>query len=377
MKKTLFVKIDNTPAPVEAENDYITLDCKQINDFCSFVGNALIGDLKDSNGTPLYRLLNPAGRLLSDFEKIDKANYDLIIAQWLNILGEILHKGITQCDEQFTIRFPQQYTEWLLCNENDYFVEIGKSLQANDAKISLDADGISEDIISALHMKISRFLNNNKDDIEYIVFNNERIGNTSYAVKQLKTIFDSYLFMRLELWVQILQEEQQRRMVNLEDYRAFWIDKLKLGVTTRNDIETRHSVSDFYCYEGHPDISLKFNKKERLSDIYINDNTKPAYYLNKILSILYNKEVNRMNLNYSSMSSYLISKHNFVVSHAPSNVWKSELNGGTYMFQALLRKDEETYSCILGFYFFSKHYNTVSDCMNRLGTCTNITISLK
>ena len=55
MKKTLFIQIDNTTAPIEAENDYIPLDCKQINDFCSIVGDALIGDLKDSNGTPLYR----------------------------------------------------------------------------------------------------------------------------------------------------------------------------------------------------------------------------------------------------------------------------------------------------------------------------------
>lgn len=236
MKKTLFIKIDNTPIPVEAENEVVPLDCKQINDFCSFAGDALVGDLKDSNGTPFYRLINPVGCLLNDFEKVDKANYDHIIAQWLDILGEMLHKGVIQSDEQFTIRFPQQYVDWLLCNENDYYVKIGKCLQSNGCKVYLDADGVSEDIISALHMKIRRFLNDNKDDIEYIVFSNERIGNSSHVIKQLKTVFDSYSFMRLEQWEHIFHEELQRNIDSLEDYRAFWLDDFKLGVTTKKNM---------------------------------------------------------------------------------------------------------------------------------------------
>lgn len=276
MKKTLFIQIDNTPAPVEAENDYIPLECKQINDFCSFVGDALIADLKDSDGTPLFRLINPAGRLLSEFEKIDKANYDLIITQWLDILGEILHKGVTQCDEQFTIRFPQQYTDWLLSNENDYFVEIGNSLQANDCKVYLDADGISEDIVSALHMKIIRFLNGNKDDIEYIVFSNERIGNASYVVKQLKKNFDSYLFVRQEQWAQILQEEQLRRIYNLEDVRAFWLDDLRLGVTTKDDIPQSDNA---YYKEFH----LEFKKEGKLSRMWTQPMTEAVNILLPVL----------------------------------------------------------------------------------------------
>lgn len=207
MKKTLFIIIDNTPIPIEAENEVVPLDCKQINDFCSFAGDALVGDLKDNNGTPFYRLINPVGRLLSDFEKVDKASYNKIIAHWLDILGEMLHKGVTRCDEQFTIHFPQQYVDWLLCNENDYYAEIGKCLQSNGGKVYLDANGLSEDIISALHMKIRRFLNNNKDDIEYIVFSNERIGNSSFIAKRLKAIFEPYQFLRIEQWKQILYEE--------------------------------------------------------------------------------------------------------------------------------------------------------------------------
>lgn len=263
-KKTLFIQIDNTPAPVEAENDYIPLDCKQINDFCSFVGDALIGDLKDCNGTPLYRLINPAGRLLSDFEKVDKANYDLIIAQWLDVLDVILHKGVTQCDEQFTIRFPQQYTDWLLCNENDYYVEIGKSLLANDGNVYLDADGISEDIISALQMKINRFLNGNKDIIKYIVFSNERIGNSSNVVKCLKRIFDNYAFLRLEQWRRILSEEISTKTAKLEEYKSINYGPFRLGITKKSDfqLEGPELYSDLYfsrkykCYLKFDDNNL-------------------------------------------------------------------------------------------------------------------------
>ena len=237
MNKTLFVKIDNTPVPIDAENEVVLLDCKQINDFCSFAGDALVGDLKDNNGTPLYRLISPVGCLLSDFEKVDKTNYDLIIAQWLDILGEVLHKGVTQCDEQFCIRFPQQYTDWLLCNENDYYVEIGKSLQANDGKVFLDADGISEDIISSLHMKIRRFLNDNTDNIEYIVFSDERIGNSSYVVKQLKRVYDNYSFLRLEQWRRILLEENRTKSAKLEEYKSIKYGPFQLGITKKGDFQ--------------------------------------------------------------------------------------------------------------------------------------------
>ena len=147
MKKILFIQINNIPAPLEVEDTYLSLDCRQINDFCSFVGDALVGELKDNYGTPIYRLINSMGYLISSFENVDKANYDSIIAQWWDILGEILHKGITQCDKQYSIYFPQQYTDWLLNNENEYYEVVGKNLQANDNKVYLDANGISEDII--------------------------------------------------------------------------------------------------------------------------------------------------------------------------------------------------------------------------------------
>lgn len=362
MNKTLFVIIDNTPIPVEAENEIVPLDCKQINDFCSFAGDALIGDLKDKNGTPFYRLINPVGRLLSDFEKVDKVSYDKIIAQWLDILGEILHKGVAQCDEQFAIHFPQQYIDWLLCNENDYYVEIGKCLQSNDGKVFLDADGISEDIFSALHMKIRRFLNDNKDDVEYIVFSNERIGNSSYVIKQQKTVFDSYSFMRLEQWEQILQEEQQRRIENLEDVRAFWLDDLKIGVTTRADIP--QSCKDYY-----KNFHLEFKKEGKLSRMWTQPNTEAV---NILLPILLGEEKRWEEISYNSIFSNL-KKKGFFVEKSPRFY---ETKKGEFYYDCELKKETETYICIISFWHCMGYSKNIEKSQEELGTLYRVSIEL-
>lgn len=246
MKNTLFVQIDNASAPIEAENSYISLDCRLINDFCSFVGDALVGDLKDDNGIPIYRLLKSMGRLLSDFEAVEKECFNSIISQWWDMIGEMLHEGLTQCDKRFLICFPRLYVDWLRNNENEYYAEIGENLLLNHGRVWLDAYGISEDIISALHLKINRFLNEQKEEIEYVVFSNKRIGNSSNIVKNLKNIFDNYSFLRYEQWEHILIEEMPRIIENLEDYRAFWLDDLNLGVTTKEDIP--QSRKDYYKY---------------------------------------------------------------------------------------------------------------------------------
>lgn len=312
MKKIAFIKISNTPAPIEAGNDYIILDCRQTNDFCSFVGDALVGDLKDEKGTPIYRLLKSIGYLLSDFEIIEKESYNLILSQWWDILGEILHKGLDQCDKQIAIIFPQLYTDWLINNENEYYVEIGKNLQSNNGRVYLDAYGISDDIISALRMKINRFLKEQKDEIEYVVFSNKRIGNSSNIIKQLRNLFDNYSFLRYEQWEHILTEEKQRKIENLEDYRAFWLDdlNLKIGVTDKEDIPEK-VIGETIRYKG---FYLEFKKNGKLSRIatsFTNDNAK-----NTFLSIIYGKSV-KWDLSYNQVAAFLISKKGFYESLVP------------------------------------------------------------
>lgn len=295
---TLYIQINNNSKPKGSCEDVEVLDCRCINDFCSLVGDALVGDLKDSNGTPFYRLISPVGRLLSDFEKVDKTNYDHIIAQWLDVLGEMLHKGVSQCDEEFTIHFPQQYVDWLLCSDNDYYVEIGKCLQSNEGKVFLDANGISEDIISALHMKIRRSLNDNKDDIEYIVISNIRIGNSSHIVKQLKNVFDSYSFMRLEQWEQILQEEQQRRIENLEDYKVFSVDRFMMGVSRIEDYGNVRDESCVYLYNGYL-FKFKGGVLNQISAEWHQPEKECQKAVDSYLSIILGKQVKRADLNYN------------------------------------------------------------------------------
>ena len=345
--KILLFKIDNTPLPKNVREEVQVLDCRQINDFCSFVGDALVGNLKDSNGTPLYRLLI-AGNLLKDFEQTDLESYNQIIDQWLNILDEILQKGITRCDNQFTINFPNKYIEWLLNNENDYYIKIGKNLLTNNGKIYLDAEGISEDIISALDMKINRVLHE-KDDVKYIVFSNERIGNSSNVVFRLRSVFTMYSFLRINQWINILEEEQQLRIKQLDDIRAFWLDDLKLGVTTKVDIPQQ---SKNYYKQFH----LEFKKEGRLSRQWTQPQTDSV---NIILSILFGESKDWKELSYNNVAPYLIQQRGFVVSLAPNRNWYSH-SGGGYRYSIKLRRDTDEYFCEVEFLHWGK-YMEISD----------------
>ena len=366
MKKIAFIKISNTPVPIEAGNDYIILDCRQTNDFCSFVGDALVGDLKDEQGTPIYRLLKSMGYLLSDFEIIEKESYNLILSQWWNILSEILHKGLEQYDKQIAIIFPQLYTDWLINNENDYYVELGKNLQANHGRVNLDAYGISGDIISALRMKINRFLNEQKDEIEYVVFSNKRIGNSSNIIKQLRNLFDNYSFLRYEQWEHILIEEKQRKIENLEDYRAFWLEDLKLGVTTEEDIPQSRKDN----YKG---FHLEFKKEGKLSRIKTCDfHADDAY--NSILSVIYGKKQNRHDLSYNKVAKYLLCQKGFYVSIPPHKKWHELLK--RYCYEGDLRKDTDTFSCLVHF-FSTKEYKEIADFEEEMDSLTAIDIKLK
>lgn len=394
MKKTLFVQIDNTPAPIEVENSYISLDCRQINDFCSFVGDVLVGDLKDDNGTPIYRLLKSMGHLLSDFEAVEKECFNSIISQWWDMIGEMLHEGLTQCDKRFVICFPRLYVDWLRNNENEYYAEIGENLLLNHGRVWLDAYGISEDIISALHMKINRFLNEQKEEIEYVVFSNKRIGNSSKIIKQLRSLFDNYSFLRYEQWEHILIEEKQRKIENLEDYRAFWLDDLKLGVTTKEDIP--QSRKDYYKY-----FHLEFNKDGKLSRMCTQPHTDSV---NTILAILFNeKNMNWEEFSYNKMASFLLLQKGFSVSTKPYREFithskkymmssflilqlgfsvstvpdrKFHTNSIKYRYEATLCKDTDNFLCTIRFVYLGD-YMEVFDFEKRKGTLYEVDIKLK
>ena len=193
MKKILYIQIDNNYLPEGCGEDVEGLDCRCVNDFCSLVGDALVGDLKDESGKPLYRLINPVGKLLMDFKVVDEGSFNSIIEEWYDILGNLLHKGTPEDD--IVIKFPQQYVDWLLHNENSYYGKVGKELQKANGKITLSSKDIDDDIIASLNYKVSHVLQQKKEYYSCVVFSNELLESTSTIVTKINISDGNLSFM--------------------------------------------------------------------------------------------------------------------------------------------------------------------------------------
>ncbi len=372
MVKTLYIQIDSNSLPEGCSKDVEVLDCRCINDFCSMVGDALVGDLKDENGKPYYRLINPVGRLLMDFKNVAEKAFNTITEDWYDILGNLLHKG--QQDEYLTIKFPQQYMDWLLCNEKDYYVEIGKFLQANDGNVNMDAIAISEDIISSILMKICRFLDNQKEKIECIVFSYERIGNTSCIVKQLKTLFDTSSFIRLEQWENI-NHEDLLELSRLNDYTQFKINQIVLGKTTEDDVINMTNASK-YDIERHRYHIVPSNcyldcgngiVNYLYCDLGANDQ------LCDLLLILYGKPVDRRNISFNDIYSEL-SKKGFVIGQWPHARWRYT-SDKKYEYRTILCKCTNSFNCYLTFFTVGE-YDSIERFKSEKGTLFSFDVYL-
>lgn len=193
---TIYIQIDSNTLPIECVEDVDVLDCRCINDFCSLVGDALVGDLKDENNRPYYRLITPVGRLLMDFKDVEEKTFYTIIEKWYDILGNILHKGVQNV--AITIQFPQQYVDWLIHNDNPYFEQVGKNLRYNNGIVTLSPDEIVDDIIASLSYKVNYFLKEKKNNISFVVFSNPLIRNSSFIIKRVK--FEGIEFLRYDSW---------------------------------------------------------------------------------------------------------------------------------------------------------------------------------
>lgn len=196
-RKVLFIRTDNNSFPDGCGEDVEVLDCRCINDFCSIVGDALVSDLKDENGEPYYRLINPVGRLLMDFKEIDEKTFNTITEDWYDILGNLLHKN--KQNDVLTIKFPQEYVDWLTQNENPYYEQVGLELQKNKGVLELSFEDITDDIVASLSYKVSHTLQDRKGDISFVVFSNPIIRNSSFIVKRVK--FDGIDFLHVDSWV--------------------------------------------------------------------------------------------------------------------------------------------------------------------------------
>lgn len=230
MNKTLLVKIDNYSLPEGSGEDIEEMNCCYISEFCSLAGNTLIGDLKDENGKPLFHLINPIGNLLMCFKAIDEKTFNLIAEKWYDILGNILHKGTEEKDIAF--RFPQQYIDWLLRNNNPYYEQVGKELQKKNGTIFIPSEDIMDNIVMSLSNKVSQAFQEKKGDISFVVFSNPIIQNSSNIVK-IVCMEDSqaYVLERIE-WENQLKEasKEQISISNIDD------EAEKLNLLEENDL---------------------------------------------------------------------------------------------------------------------------------------------
>lgn len=205
MKNTLYIQIDNNSLPQGLGEEVEELVCTCINDFCSIVGDALVSDLKDEDGKPFYRLINPVGQLLMDFKTANEEAFNNVIAKWHDYLGELLHKGTLESD--MTIKFPQTYIDWLLQNDNPYYESVGKELQKKNGEIAIPSEDVIDDVMASLTYKISHTLQDKKGNISFVVFSNPIFRNSSYVVKRVK--LDGVEFLRYESWCEIIKKKEK------------------------------------------------------------------------------------------------------------------------------------------------------------------------
>gem|GEM_PF-4953113 len=248
--------------PEGHSDDVVVLDCRCINDFCSIVGDILVGDLKDENGKPYYRLINPVGRLLMDFRTVDEEVFNKIVEEWYSILEYLLHKG--EQEEYFTIEFPKQYLDWL--EKNEYFENIVRELRNNNCIIKILTKEIFNDVVTPICYRINNILQSRKDCFSFVVFSSQVINNSSFFTSKLG--IDGLGLLRYESWKEIVKNEINTKVIEIkDDIVEVTVDDIKInmiyvkggeflmGPTTEqkvaHDFNYVHPVtlSDFYICE--------------------------------------------------------------------------------------------------------------------------------
>lgn len=234
MKKTLFIKIDNTPAPIEADNDYISLDCRQINDFCSFVGDALVGDFKDESGIPYYRLYSPVGKLLLEFKQNNPEHFDVLLQNWYNVLLDILRNG-NSGSVTIKLLLSDVFVNWLLMHENDHYAIMGHTLKDNCNAVLLSRKELTESIIPTINRMVRENLSFLHGNFRAVILSGDINVEQSYIIVQIRQKGEScdgingIPFYNLNDWKCLLDVELRERIDCLDDRRAFKVDVFVLG----------------------------------------------------------------------------------------------------------------------------------------------------
>ena len=206
--KTLFIRIDDTPIPTEVKHFCHPLDCRQMNDFYSFAGDALLGDMQDIDGTPYYRIISPAGKLISDFQQADENAFKCIIKNWQNLLVRLLQDSNQLSVLDFT--FPEEYTNWLLASSNEYLNNIGDKLLSQSNTVVFSREEILEEIVIS---KISKSITDElaKKQYYFAVFSNPALNSVSevrrlLSIEYYQTKFITYV--QLENWGNLIEERR-------------------------------------------------------------------------------------------------------------------------------------------------------------------------
>ena len=230
----LYIKTGNEYLTQEVIKSIEVLDCRCINDFCSIVGDALIGDLKDENGTPYYRLYSPAGKLLLEFKNSNPESFDILLSNWYNVLTNLLQNG-NKRNEKMKLSVIDDFSDWLLRHENEHFAIMGQVLKDNYNTILLSRKDLLDSIIPSIIRRIRDKCSFLKDNIRAIVFSDDIKADQSYITNKLCLLSDLYNgtshipFYNLCGWKYLLEEELQERIINLDDCKAFKIDNFVLG----------------------------------------------------------------------------------------------------------------------------------------------------
>ncbi len=363
--KTLFIVVDNNPLPEVLSDDILVIDCRHIAVFCSMIGDALVGNLKDDNGKPLYRSFVHLGKLLMDFKEDDKNAYYAIVEDWCDKLGNILHKGIQ--DGYLTFKFPQQYVDWLINNESPYYEQVGKELQRHNTTTLLSYEDISKTIISSLVHRINNILRDNKDSIFNIIFTNELIDGNSYIVTEINK--NESVFCCLNYHDYKLQK--------LDDISLFRIEMplseefMVLGKTHKDDFD--QSDWDWLLLSSGIQIEFKDGICNSLS-VYSDEADDDFEKFNEVLSIIWGHEIDRSIVSFNSSLKKLQEK-GFQLSTKPK--WADGLWFDKPAFMAVIKKETRSFICELRFLDATFISYDLEEAKNKPGTLWSIEILIK
>lgn len=285
---TLYIQIDDTPIPNEVKHCCFSLDCRQINNFCSFMGDALLGDMKDSDGTPFYRIVSPAGKLISEFEQVDDNSFRCIIKEWYKLLMHLLHQDVSQASV-LNFTFPENFSNWLLSSTNEYISKVGENLLNHNNVVEFSQKDIFEEIIiDKISKNISEELT--KKHYEFIAFSSSDVNSGSIVEEVLSIKYNQTHFItfgQLKNMGILLNERNLKLRSNLT-----WDNFLsRYGDYTLNGlIESafRNMMKRLDCLQkSNTYVDFWLWKREKIESIFENENFRKDFYESEKLFVSY------------------------------------------------------------------------------------------